>query len=101
MNSTYDTARRLARLHRVEDPDTRQVYFFDAPNEVRLLEISDAVGYTGEVLPFRFGARPDVGIDYPSVVILLTPQELDELRDGTLSLPDAWGDLDASRLLDE
>jgi len=97
VKTTYDVARELARLHRDEDPDTQEVYFFEAPGEVRLLEISGSVGYTGELLPFKFGARPDKGIDYPSVVILLTPEELEDLREGRLALPDGWGALDTSR----
>lgn len=92
MKSIYETARELALAHRREDPETREVYLADAPDEVRLVEVSGSVGYTGEVLPFRFAAKPDLGIPYPSVVVLLSPEEWTELRGGKLALPQGWGD---------
>ena len=42
----------------------------------------------GGVLPFHFQARPDIGIDFSSTVILLSPDEWKEVVAGKLSLPD-------------
>jgi hypothetical protein len=42
------------------------------------------------VLPFHFQARPDLGIDFSSTVILLSPDEWNEVMAGRLSLPAGW-----------
>jgi hypothetical protein len=42
------------------------------------------------VLPFHFQARPDLGIDFTSTVILLSPEEWKEVVAGKLSLPAGW-----------
>jgi hypothetical protein len=52
--------------------------------------VSAAVPTTGDVLPFRFSARSDLGIDYPSAIILLSPGEWEDLRAGRLALPEGW-----------
>jgi len=84
-------ARSVAQSHRQNDPDTTEVWWSPDPalREVRLVEVSSSVGCTGEVLPFRFG--PDgAAMPYPTVVVLLSPEEMRDLREGTLSLPDSW-----------
>ena len=83
-------ARRLAYHHRQEDPETTEIYLSRAEKEVRLVEVSESVGSSGEVLPFRFTAQPSQGIPYPSVVILLSPEEWSMLQRGELELPDGW-----------
>jgi hypothetical protein len=89
---TYEqTARMLAAAHRAKeslsvvmlDPDPSQ-------QEIRLLEVSPAAATTHELYPFAFGARPDLGIDYPSVVLLLSPDEWNEVQAGQLPLPKGW-----------
>lgn len=87
-----DVAKELAEAHRQEDPETREVYLADGQDEVRLVEVSGSLESSGEVLPFRFQARPDQGVPYPSVIVLLSPEEWDALRAGKLSLPPGWGD---------
>jgi hypothetical protein len=91
MKSILEVAQELASAHLHEDPNTTGVYLADADDEVRLVEVSSAIAWSGEVLPFRFTARPDQGIDYPSIVILLNPDEWDALKAGKLSLPKGWG----------
>lgn len=61
---------------------------------VRLLEVSGSVGSWGkpEVLPVRFAPKPDAGIPYASVVILLSPEDWAEVRAGRVRLPADWGD---------
>jgi len=85
-----DVAQDLATAHKGEDPHTQAIYLSRSTAEVRLVEVTGSVGDAGEVLPFRFGARPDLGVTYPSVVVLLSPGEWDEVRKGTLSLPEGW-----------
>jgi hypothetical protein len=85
-------AQELARAHREDDPGTTDVYLSESPDEIRLVEISGSLGSAspGRVLPFRFNERPDQGIDYPSVVILLSPQEWEAVQRGELPLPPGW-----------
>ena len=94
MKTVLEVAESLARSHRREDPATQAIYLAPAPadDEVRLVEVSGSLGSTGEVLPFRFTARPDQGIDYPSVVVLLSLDEWQDLLDGKLKLPPGWGE---------
>jgi hypothetical protein len=52
----------MAESHRKEDPATTAVFLAEDPAEVRLVEVSRSVSSAGEVLPFRFAARPDLGV---------------------------------------
>lgn len=93
MTSLDDVARNLANAHREADPDIKRIFQIVDPagKEVVLLEVSDSVGFTGSIMPFRFAARPDLGIPYPSVVILLSPEEEELLDKKELEFPDTWG----------
>jgi hypothetical protein len=92
MKSVFEVATDLAKAHVEEDPATTDVFVADSPDEIRLVEVSGSLGSTAprEVLPFRFTARPDQGIFYPSVVILLSPSEWEAVQKGKLSLPSGW-----------
>ena len=88
------TAKSLAISHRQVDPQTSIIKLFPSlTDEIWLLEVSNAAPTTGEILPFRFTAAPSEGINYPSIIILLSPSEWDEVRSNRLSLPSGW-DLD-------
>lgn len=93
MKSVNEVAKSLAMAHKRADPDIQQVYLIEDPAgaEVRLLEVSGSVGFTGAVMPFRFAARPDLDVPYPSVVVLLSPEEKELLDRKELELPAAWG----------
>lgn len=86
-----DVARELAEAHRAEDPETKSVFLADSPDEVRLVEVSGSVGNSGEVLPFRFAPRPDLGVPYASVVVLLSEDDWGRIERGELALPPGWG----------
>jgi hypothetical protein len=90
-------AHELAAAHRKEDPETSDVYLAPADEEVRLIEITTAVSSaeSGKVLPFRFAKRPDLDLPYDAVVVLLSPDEWDQVKDGRLALPDGWGQFNA------
>lgn len=85
-------ARELAAAHRQWDPQTAEIYLFPDAQlaDVRLLEVSSAAPCSGDVFPFHFPARPDLGIDLSSTVVLLNPEEWKEVLAGKLSLPDGW-----------
>ena len=94
MKSVFDVASDLAKAHRNEDPQTEEVYLAmgaEASTEVRLVEISGSLSNSGEVLPFRFAPRADLGVPYASVVVLLGREDWERVKRGELSLPDGWG----------
>jgi hypothetical protein len=94
MKSVLEVARELAAHHRAEDPETKEVFVSESPDEVRLLEVSGSVGSWGEpeVLPVRFAAKPEAGIPYASTIILLSPEEWVLVQAGKVRLPADWGD---------
>ncbi len=92
MKTVLDVATELANAHKKEDPCTQAVYLADSDREVRLVEVSSAVEGPGDVLPFRFAARDDLGVPYESVIVLLSVDDWTRLSDGRLSLPDGWGE---------
>lgn len=91
MRPILDVARELATAHRAEDPDTKSVFLSENESEVRLIEVSGSVGSSGEVLPFRFAPRPDLGVPYASVVVLLSEDDWHRIETGELALPPGWG----------
>ncbi len=90
------TAAMLAAAHRREDPNTSTVRYFPRDGTVRLLEVSSSAPTTGEILPFAFNADIANGVPFPSVVILVSPDEWAQIQSGTLCLPVGW-DLTTSR----
>lgn len=89
---TYrETAQDLANAHRRVDPETTILLLPDpAQAEIRLIEVSPRSPASGDVIPFPFAARPDLGISYRSVVILLNPSEWQGVEAGRLPLPQGW-----------
>jgi hypothetical protein len=55
-----------------------------------LLEVSGSAPRSGDVLPFRFAARPDIGVPFASTVILMSPEEWKDVLSGALPLPPGW-----------
>jgi len=86
------TARELAAAHRQADPGTRLIFLQPDVDEreIRLLEVSAAAPTSGELYAFSFTARPDLGIPYPSVVLLLSDEEWEDVQRGNLQLPNGW-----------
>jgi len=87
-----DIAKKLAECHRRADPSTSDIFLSPSQIEIRLIEVSKEVPNSNEVFPISFGAAPEDGIPYPSVVILLSPEEWESVRTGLLALPESWGD---------
>ena len=94
-SSIKQVATKLARAHRKADKQTKLIKLFttDRQDEIHLVEVSASAPTTGEVLPFKFAPDPTAGVDYPSVVILLSPAEWQQVEQGMLRLPQGW-DLD-------
>ncbi len=90
--SSLETARELAEAHRKVDPTTTMVLLLADPTgeEIRLVEVSASAPRSGDVFPFRYEPRPDLNIDFPSVVVLLSPDEWLDVEAGRLQLPPGW-----------
>lgn len=84
-----ETAQVLANAAREADPDLLKVLLFPAANEVRLLYVDATARPTLEdetIAPFYFGPDRQSGLQYPSAVALIRPEEK-----GKLHLPAGWG----------
>jgi hypothetical protein len=88
----FDEAKDLASSHRKVDSGTKIVKFFPNahPARVCLLEVSESVSTTDDVLPFTFCAAPEQGVPHESTVILLSPEEWKKVQTGELALPSGW-----------
>ena len=93
-------AKRLAAAHRRADKKTTTIKLFPnaSENVIQLLEVSSAAPTTGEILPFRFPADIEHGVDYPSIVVLLSPEEWKLVESGSLTLPSGWNLAEAEAL---
>lgn len=106
-----DAAKTLARKHYELESDLTVIVFYSsrtngaAPSlePVKLLEVNVNTVPSG-VLPLHFGPAPGSRVDYPSVIIEVTPEEYEKIRRHELSLPAGWDipqDLPRSDLLVE
>ena len=85
----HETAQVLANAAREADPDLLRVLLFPAADEVRLLYVDATARPTLEdetIAPFYFGPDRRSGLQYPSAVALIRPEE-----EGKLHLPSGWG----------
>jgi hypothetical protein len=61
-----------------------------APTEpIKLLEVNQFTVASG-VLPLHFGSVPASGINFPSIIIEVTPEEFDKIKANQLPLPKGW-----------
>jgi len=86
-----DAVRTLARWHADLAGADFRAYSFDDPARrvVRLVEVSADFPPAGQALPVGFGTSAD--FLYRSEVILLTPDEWEQVQRGELELPEGWG----------
>lgn len=95
MESLREAAKKLVIAHRDAEPNLQQAFVYDDPTgqEVRLLEVVEESPEADEVLPFRFAANPSHGTMFPVVIIELSPEEFERVRDGRepqWHLPSGW-----------
>jgi len=91
-------AKLLAESHFRVDPAIRRIVrlvLSDAEQEsrqdepIKLLEVNEDTIATG-VQPVYFSAHAPSGIDYPSIIVEVRPEEYQEIEEGTLRLPNGW-----------
>jgi hypothetical protein len=89
------TAQMLADAHFQVDPTITRIFRVEAPNEsaslvpVKLLEVSSSTPELG-ISPVGMAADPAHGIFYSSIIIEITPRELERLNNREMSLPHDW-----------
>lgn len=89
------TASELAKKHYGIEAGLQRVFRFSGKAEasrsepVKLLEVNANTVPSG-VLPLGFDAAPTSGIDYPSVIVEVTPAEFEKIRTKELKLPQGW-----------
>lgn len=86
-------ARSLARTHRKSDPDIVAVYVVPRDDEVRIVEVSNSVGTTNEVIPLRFSKNPTENLQFDTIIVLMSNEEYTAYKNGDLDLPDGWVNL--------
>jgi hypothetical protein len=92
-----EEARELAEKHyQVEAGLTRVIRISRSasveicPDEpIKLLEVNENTVPSG-IMPIQFGPSPASGLDYPTVIVEVTPDEYEKIRTGELRLPDGW-----------
>jgi hypothetical protein len=84
-------AMELAEAHREDDPSAL-VYWYPDANEVRLLEVTKNVPDDGDILhPFAFTPDHKNNIPYPSVIVLVNPEQYQRIiKDGGRAPVDGW-----------
>jgi len=96
MPDKNDVARRLAESHYRTDTTIVNIVRLttgdeteERPDEpVKLLEVNEAT--VEGIFPLGFDAHPERGIDYPSVIVEVTPDEFEKIKDGEIELPNGW-----------
>jgi len=61
----------------------------DPAEPIKLLEVNENTVPAG-VMPLHFGPVPASGIDYPSVIVEVTPDEFRKIQAHELELPAGW-----------
>lgn len=90
MMDVRDATQKLAESHFENDPDTKLIFSFPNSEKIRLIEVTDSVGTTGEVFSIEFGPDTNNLIPFSSEIILISPEEWDMIQDKRLSLPPPW-----------
>lgn len=94
MNDLLKTAQLLIEWHREEDASLQAAYIANHDSEVRLIEVIASVEdcTIGDcMLPFRFAAKPDLDVNFPSTVVLLSCNEWELVVQNELPMPLGWG----------
>jgi len=97
MNEKDQVALRLATAHYEIEPGITQIFRLNAsapaelqPDEpIKLLEVNEDTIAAG-VMPLGFGPLPEYGINFPSVIVEVTPVEYEQIRQKALPLPLNW-----------
>jgi len=88
-----ETANILAKAHFEIEPFLKKIFLLEPINEqepdepIKLLEIVDGTLERG-LEPISFSSDPERGINYPSIIIEISPKEYQNVCEGKLNLND-------------
>jgi hypothetical protein len=91
MKSKLEVAMGLAKAHFALEPNLKRVCLIEPlesenPREpIKLLEVVEGTIERG-IDPIAFSADPARGIDYPSIIVEVSPAEYEDIRRGKLHL---------------
>jgi len=86
-----ETANKLAKAHFEVEPYLKKIFLLEPINEhepdepIKLLEIVDGTLELG-LEPITFTPDPERGINYPSMIIEISPREYQSICEGKLNL---------------
>ncbi|MHB8303151.1 MAG: hypothetical protein ACYDC6_10005 [Acidobacteriaceae bacterium] len=84
-NTKLETARKLAKSHYAVEPNLKQIFLLkpikenDPDEPIKLLEVVEGTLERG-IEPIAFTADPRRGIEYPSLIVEISPTEYKRLR---------------------
>ena len=83
--SKLETAKKLAKAHYAVEPNLKQIFLLkpikenDPDEPIKLLEVVEGTIERG-IEPIAFTADPSRGIEYPSLIVEISPKEYKGLR---------------------
>jgi len=94
MDQRESIAHIIAQMHYRTQAGLTQVFSLRSPTDtdaspVRLLEVVEDTVAAG-IIPLGFRLIPALGITLPSVIVEVTPEEYQQIRDNKLTLPHEW-----------
>ena len=97
MSDKDEVAKNLARKHYDIEPGITRIFKLrDKPEfeglssaPIKLLEVNVDTAPSG-IMPLYFGPVPSSGIPYPSVIVEVTPDEFERIKERELALPEGW-----------
>ena len=84
--SIEEAARKSADYNMEVSPDLARIYLFPSEDTVRLVILDPVTIPSEEMVPYYFGAFPNGGVQYPSAIVVIRPEEK-----SVLSPPPGWG----------
>lgn len=96
MSDKDETARILAESHYRTDTTIVNIVRLTAADEaerrpeepVKLLEVNEAT--VEGLFPLGFDADPEHDINHASVIVEVTPNDFEKIRQGEIELPNGW-----------
>jgi hypothetical protein len=83
--SKSETARNLAKAHFANEPNLRHIHLLEPLNEhdprdpIKLLEVVEGTIERG-IEPIAFPADPARGVEYPVLIVEVSPSEYEAIR---------------------
>jgi hypothetical protein len=92
---TKEDAKRMAEDNAEAEATIVRTYWFPDDSELRIIHVDEVtLPSEGQVHPFLFQSDPTHGLDYPSRIALIQPNEERQVK-----LPPEWGGWDGAVLV--